>query len=261
MKRRRTSDEIDAALRAHPDYQELTRLLSKQTDAQRGRLETHLSQLGDDSHERGNAMSTKEETNRRLMELKSTGLSHERVAEKLNVEGFTNESGGPFTKGLVQKRWQRLQAKLDSQQSQPCEDAGPEGSSGEPCKSDPTVLHTANLAEAANIVSGEPCETSPVVLDPRMIATLRNLIREEIQTMHRANTANLAEMPPPIPKMPGSKKYLGERVTLPGMRIDRALWELFEAERRNHGMNASDAMQRILWLHFNRPRLSFEPEE
>jgi hypothetical protein len=44
MTRRKRSDELDAALRADPDYQELGRLLDKQTDAQKARFEKSLKE-------------------------------------------------------------------------------------------------------------------------------------------------------------------------------------------------------------------------
>ena len=73
-----------------------------------------------------------------------------------------------------------------------------------------------------------------------------------------AETANI--IPPPYPKVKGSKRYQGDRVTLPGLRIDKRLYDLFEGERRKLAISASELMQRLLWQHFGRPALSFEVE-
>ncbi len=65
-------------------------------------------------------------------------------------------------------------------------------------------------------------------------------------------------MPPPTPRVAGSKKLWGERVTLPGTRVDRVLFDRLQGECRELSLSASDAMQRVLWLHFGKPLLSFQ---
>ena len=71
----------------------------------------------------------------------------------------------------------------------------------------------------------------------------------------------LLDSPPSIPQRPGSKAYIGSRATLPGTRVDRVLFEMFNAERRKCGLTATELMQRILWLHYRKPPLSFELSE
>jgi len=66
--------------------------------------------------------------------------------------------------------------------------------------------------------------------------------------------------PPPIPRKPKSKEYKGERETLPGCRIDKELFDLFEEDRKKAG-SASLVMQKILWTYYGRPKLSFEVDE
>jgi hypothetical protein len=109
-------------------------------------------------------------------------------------------------------------------------------------------------------------EDSQYGLPSQMIAPLRKLIRDEIQAMG-LNFANYAkdakphvDMPPVTPRVSGSKKLAGERATLPGCRVDKVLADAFEAERRNVAKTASALMQQILWLHFGKPRLSFEED-
>ncbi|MEW6352208.1 MAG: hypothetical protein AB1646_24405 [Thermodesulfobacteriota bacterium] len=75
-----------------------------------------------------------------------------------------------------------------------------------------------------------------------------------------ANQATVATtvLPPPVPRVKGTKKYLGERATLGGTRIDRVLFDAFETERKTLGISASELMGRILFTHYRRPALSFE---
>jgi hypothetical protein len=42
-----------------------------------------------------------QETLRRMITLKSEGLSYQQVADKLNKEGHSNKSGNPWTKGNI----------------------------------------------------------------------------------------------------------------------------------------------------------------
>ncbi|MEW6351602.1 MAG: hypothetical protein AB1646_21335 [Thermodesulfobacteriota bacterium] len=65
-------------------------------------------------------------------------------------------------------------------------------------------------------------------------------------------------LPPSVPKVKGTKKYLGERATLGGTRIDKVLFDAFETERKALGISASELMGRILYTHYERPALSFE---
>jgi hypothetical protein len=71
----------------------------------------------------------------------------------------------------------------------------------------------------------------------------------------------LLDSPSSIPKRPGSKAYVGSRATLPGTRVDRVLFQMFNAERRKCGLTATELMQKILWLHYGKPSLSFEMSE
>jgi hypothetical protein len=313
----------DADLRADPDYQELCRLLEAQKAARKEKLTTILvSQDCEPSQYEGTIM----DTNDRINELRSMGLSYAQIAGRLNEEGLRNEAGGQFTKGAVEQRYRRAQAKsqpsqpshqsqsytscepsetceeaLLSQQAHTCETNNEEpGScdtnescenlvtaplSGEPCEPCESEVKkaTGEACASCEVTSGEssetcdseptepqysePCEPSQNPVSDLTIAGLRNLIRSEIAEMmsidsaKHANIAKLETLPPLTPRIKGTKKFQGERVTLPGARIDKNLFELFESERRNLAISASELMQRILWAHFGKPRLSFEESE
>jgi len=231
----------DADLRAEPDYQELCALLSKQTETQRERFEDYLSHQQEDSAERTDAMSaTKTGVDERILALKGEGRSYGQIAEILTREGYTGQRGNPYGRSAVAKRYQRMTDREDAEPPDPCETARPASEHGEP--DDETTVDLTALTPAE----------------------LRNLIREEIRSVMSASAAKRANIPPPTPRKQGEKgrrKFAGERVTLPGMRVDAVLWRNFEAERTRLGIGKSALMERILWSYFGEPLLSFQSDE
>jgi|GEM_PF-2807275 len=303
MKRKR-SDEIDAALRADPDYQDLCRSLDKQTQARKERLETYLANECEPSQDEEQTMDRKAEAlkgsgiDQRIGELRdSERLPFPEIVARLTAEGITDRSGKPFKLQAVRKRYDRLKKKEASQQSQPCEAVETEQSICESCEHShdtPTGTSAGRFDEACDtsqnnraadtaVQSGEPCEQceseqdpeppslpcepcdpSQLTLSPDIIAALRTIAREEFQSMLANHTtpAQLEEDRPPVtPRIAGTRRYQGDRVNLPGLRIDKVLFERFENERRRLEVSASELMQRILWRAFGRPRLSFEEPE
>jgi hypothetical protein len=106
--------------------------------------------------------------------------------------------------------------------------------------------------------SPQPSQTS---IPCEWIAALRTLIREEIDLALAANIAKSAnDLHPPVTPRAG-RKLGGARKTMSGTRIDAVLFDLFEAEREQLGIGGSELMQRILWAHYGRPRLSFQQDE
>jgi hypothetical protein len=95
MMKKKRSDELDAALRAEPDYQELRALLSKQTEEQKRRFSQTFAEEG--------SMSSSEEITARILRLKDEGLTYQQIAERLNAEGFRTARGGDFTRTNVQQ--------------------------------------------------------------------------------------------------------------------------------------------------------------
>jgi hypothetical protein len=250
-----TSNPIDAALRHDPEYQALRRLIGKLSDSRNEILAFDInSQLCDSSQLKGGIEkmeSKKKDVKQRIVELKEQKSSHAQIADMLNSEGYLTSKGTPWTKGAVQMALSRIiKAK---------------GISCEPCESVDTPVIPDTPSQRC-----EPCEScepsQPASMDS---ATLRKLIHEEIINMMPeiakcAIDENLsrpdADIPPAIPKLKGSKRLQGNRETLPGCRIDKALHELFEKERGTLGISASELMQRILWRHYGKPKLSFEDE-
>ncbi len=153
---RKKPDDVDAQLRAEPEYQDLCRLLDQQTPAQKHRLEAMLN--------KPNGVRRLREMIREEIEASCTGLKNE-----------GNLSGAP-------DRFSSLTA----------------------------------LERQAN------------------------------------------EQPPAIPHASGSNKFQGKRATLPGLRVDQVLFDLFKGEQQEARETASATMQRILWLHYGKPKLSFE---
>jgi hypothetical protein len=141
----------------------------------------------------------------------------------------------------------------------------------ESCENPRAVGLAANDAQLCEACVDEPAkhgDDSQYDLPSHMVATLRKLIREELAAMPTlpANIAKVAkvdvDMPPPTPRVAGTKRFQGGRATLPGTRIDSVLFDRFQSECQSLGLSASDTMQLILWRHFGRPILSFEePEE
>lgn len=119
-----------------------------------------------------------------------------------------------------------------------------------------------SLEEAEVEVMKSP--KKPTTIPPEWLEPLRNLIREEIQAMNpnvAINADTALSLPPKTPRLPKSKKYAVDRVTLPGCRVDQVLFRRFEQLRIESGNSASEAMQRILWNYFGRPKLSFEADD
>jgi hypothetical protein len=218
----------------------------------------------------------------RIVELKQAGKSYAEIADTVNSEGYLNSKSAPWTVGAVQMTHDREKKRLEkeAEKAKPANDAqivGPSETS-----QDAHVSHTESIADET-METGETCETcetrqqdEPVDTNPTIseltIADLRNLIRKELETMidaigaNHANTATVAntaqitesDIPPAIPKVAKTKKFQGERATLPGCRIDKVLADLFDEERKEARISASELMQRILWSRYGKPKLSFE---
>ncbi len=223
MSKRKRSDELDAALRADPDYQELRALLSKQTTQQKARLEAALSQQYEGSQRREDAM--KKDVDTRIRQLKEDeGKTYAQISEILTQDGYQDSTGNPLSVKAIRSRFYRLTKKERSQPSQ----------------------------------AGEPSQEIP----PEWLRPLRELIKEEIQSAMTAKGATVAktdmELPPRRPKREGSREHAGDKATLGGTRIDRVLFDAFHQEREEAGISASELMERILWRHYDRPKLSFE---
>ncbi len=232
MTRRKRSDELDAALRADPDYRELCRLLDKQTAARKARLGRFLAE------QEGETMK-KKDLDDRIMELRDQqGLTFSEIASRLLTEGYYFDvEKRSWVPNEVRGRYRRAKAKQSSQPPPP-----------------PPPREKA---------IEEPGESSPVTIPPEWLAPLRKLIREEVQAMmpNAAKETTTAQVePPPIPRKPKSKEYEGERETLPGCRVDKVLYDKFIEDREKAG-SASLVMQKILWTYYGRPKLSFEVDE
>jgi len=301
LRKKLTADD----LRADPDYQELGRLLDKQTQARKERLETYLANECEPSQDKERTMKSKagalkgSEIDRLIAELRDRErLGFPEIVARLTAKGITDRSGKPFKVPTLRKRYDRLKKREASQHSQPCdtEEARRElseacepsqdaaaatsaGQCGETCDTsqadlaattavasgEPCELCESGQQPEAPSVPCEPCEPSQLTLSPEIIAALRTIARKEIQSVianHAIPAQREEDRPPEIPRKKGSRQYEGDRVTLPGCRIDRVLFERFETERRKLAISASELMQRILWRAFDRPLLSFEePEE
>ncbi len=139
----------------------------------------------------------------------------------------------------------------DSQTSQACE---PETVTGEPC-------------ESIEPDEQQPCERSETSqeIPPEWLQPLRELIKKEIQSAMTANLVKSAKLdmdkPPRRPKREDSREHAGRKATLGGTRIDSVLFDAFHEEREKAGISASALMERILWLYFGKPSLSFEESE
>lgn len=107
-------------------------------------------------------------------------------------------------------------------------------------------------------LSAEPGDGSD--FEARMRAKAREVFREMQNEMIVPTT--IEDIPPEPATVRGVKGRRQDRdyqkVTL---TIDRALWELFEAERKGLSVSAARMMDTILWRYFGRPKLSFEKDE
>ncbi len=280
-KRRRLTDDD---LRADPDYQELCRLLKRQAPAQKARTEEWLSQQCEDSQEGGTrTMATdKKALDERIIYLHDVeGLACSKIPARLQAEGYP-----AMSKWAVQKRYQRAKESQGShasqvvspaaglsQEPQPCEKEAPMtplceiGETGEDALT--TTPETTNkkpldeTCETSDKGTGEGGEESQDTIPKAWVEPLEKMIEGKLKAM--LGISLLSKSPPPlppaIPKVKGTKRYEGERVTLPGTRVDKVLADAFEQERVKAGVSASEFMQRILWQAFGRPRLSFQRPE
>jgi len=113
-------------------------------------------------------------------------------------------------------------------------------------------------------------------LEGRLTARIENLAQEletqltyRLQTLVQEAVQAARAIPSPEPAIPdwrgcpvpprGTGKAKGKKVAV-RVAIDANLYELFDAEcrLRFHG-NAAQAMNEILWRHYDKPKLSFEP--
>ena len=291
-KRRKREEELDAALRADPDYQELGRLLDEQTARQKERLEQDIAR-----QEAHRTMTTREqvqeELTKRQEEYKQLKTQFtirnilarvkddpEAIADALNEAEILTDRGAKWTKVRVQKRIAPLGAamSLDAETATRNLDhlakiignlssvlaVGNSAYQRTRIYLNSEVSAPQDTKQKTPDAPREPCAPLEDEIPAAWMRTLRRMIQEEIKAMmpdvaKGAETANI--IPPPYPKVKGSKRYQGNRVTLPGLRVDKRLYDLFEGQRRKLAINASELMQRILWAHFGRPPLSFEIED
>ncbi len=174
--KKETSDAIDAKLRAEPDYKELSALLDEQSDARKDRLAYELtqSQRCEPSQNQG-AVDMEPKTraiDNRILELKDTErLSFTEIADRLNLEGLTNQAGGKFTRKSVAGRYYRFKEKKVSQDAQACEglpeagDTANHANVATPDESEPPEPDLANDANVCEDLLGItledlPCEPS-----------------------------------------------------------------------------------------------------
>jgi hypothetical protein len=73
----------------------------------------------------------------------------------------------------------------------------------------------------------------------------------------RPDSVGALEEPPEPERVPGTRKENREweRVSA---TVDSNLMKLFNLERKQRRMSTSRLLETILWLHFNKPRLSYE---
>lgn len=99
---------------------------------------------------------------------------------------------------------------------------------------------------------------------------MREIAREVFEEMHKSigeprgsmrEGGEWPEEPKAIDRRRQARKYLKISVT-----VDKALWELFEAERNNlessgRKVSSGRLLDRILWLYYGKPALSYERSE
>ncbi len=158
MTRRKKSDELDAALRADPDYQDLCRLLDKQTQSEKERFERFVMAIND--------------LDTRIIELKEQkGLSFPQIADRLYSEGYRPEGGGQFKQATLSERYESAKKRAASQ-----------------------PLQASQSLPSPEV--NESREPSQAQISPELIATMRELIREEIKAT-TAPDSNLDPPPIP----------------------------------------------------------------
>lgn len=85
---------------------------------------------------------------------------------------------------------------------------------------------------------------------------LEKRIDERIAEISSSMTNLAATGEPPLPPRQG-KRHLGGKGDI-RVRIDEELVKLFQQKTARYNGNASRTMEVILWLYFNKPKLSFE---
>jgi len=99
---------------------------------------------------------------------------------------------------------------------------------------------------------------------------MREIAREVFEEMHKSvgeprgsmrESGEWPQEPKAIDRRRQARKYLKISVT-----VDKALWELFEAERNNlessgGKVSSGRLLDRILWLYYGKPALSYERSE
>ena len=149
MSRRTKSDELDAALRADPDYQDLRAMLHKQTEKQKRRFSQTFAE------ERN--MESTEDITTRIVELKGQGLTYPQIAERLNAEGLRTAKGGLFTRTNVQQYVLRFNKRQAT-------NTGEAAKAGEPIATEEPDVEPANVGESfgqeePDVSLAIPCET------------------------------------------------------------------------------------------------------
>jgi hypothetical protein len=119
----------------------------------------------------------------------------------------------------------------------------------------------------------QPSEAQPSQVSQELEARIREVVRDEL-ILHQAIIArpDRSEFPArpkekpdkeakettPKGKKPPKARLAGQKHVLPGCVIDQVLFDMFEARREDRNVSASRLMEEILWVYFDRPRLSFE---
>jgi len=112
-----------------------------------------------------------------------------------------------------------------------------------------TTINAAIL-DYHNFQNDQMEEIASKIIDQKLPQTLK-----ELPALESASGQPL-EAPPRPATIPGTRKHVIPRVKLQGT-CDRALFQLFEEDRRQRGYNISQMIDFILYNFYNKPKLGF----
>lgn len=225
-------------------------------------------------------------------------ISKQKIADRLNGDGVSHPNGGLWTgnkvRHFIDDHIKPLKASQGAPTITPAEHIKPSDVS-EPSDSnqpDEILLDISDVSEGSVVsdmsitsdnsnpiaLTTDASELSDALKEPPVPPPVRELlpndwrnevmdmIRQElaaIQTVCTVQPATTMELAPvPGAKEKGKKDRMvnpGERVKV-GITLDKALFDLLDAHRKDKSISLSRAMDTALWSYLGKPLLSFEKD-
>ena len=188
------------------------------------------------------------------------GREWKKIRERLLEEGY-----GEFGTNLLRKKYTRWESKTEpkqqEQRSQPqqlLQEPGTEQLEGVAAMTELIAERIFNQPIPEQWISQIEDHVEDM-MKPVMLRIAEEAATEVLQSISvsRAESVGGLEEPPEPERVPGTRRENRdwERISA---TIDRNLIKFFNREKKERRMSTSRLLETILWLHYGKPKLSYE---